>query len=116
MDDVRSYSTNSSFHDWMDNIQMLFQSGRFFHIKVLHHHLLSAYESGGYTYRKHFSVAIHHKIIVRITITRELVKMNNILLRWMWMTQHPLFKPILTFQRNVFVVQRGRRPYMRMIR
>ena len=57
-----------------------------------------------YTDCKYFSIAIHHKVIMRISITGKLVKVQDILLAGLTVIAYPAIKPLPAFINHLFII------------
>src|SRR5215831_15589582 len=115
MVDAESYPTNSCLDGWMYNIQMPFKPRRISYIQVAHLNLFGCNQSRCNTNGKYLSFAVHHKIILRVAIASEPMKIYYFLLRRMRILTDPFLEPFLTLTCHIFIVQSGRRPNMTFI-
>ncbi len=75
-----------------------------FQVEVIHVYSATINTDRSYTNSKYFSIAIHHKIIVRIAIAGELVKMKYIVQRRIIVWSDPVVKPFFSFADGIIVI------------
>ena len=112
MDDEEACSTNSCFHAWFGNGQMLFFFYWVSYIQIAHEDLPVMNKRGSDAHSKYFSISVHHKIVVLISVAGELMKVHDLLLRWVGIRLQPFVKPFSSLYYNIFIVKGGWGPDM----